>query len=466
MSSSSKKRDYYNILGVNRDATASEITKAFRKLARENHPDRGGSTENFQLINEAYSILKDPKKRRDYDLYGDASDHNSVGGDDFGTMFARSFFGNMMGSNNNNSSNRRRNSSRSSGRRKKRKPSGFTKVTSLEYKLSVSLEDLYKGVEKSFRIKRKKVIYPEGIERSDCFNTCEECEGYGQINTVKRLGNMIQQFTGPCGNCRGKGYNPKSGIELIEEVKQVRVNIEAGMEKGDQIIVEYVGDELIGYLPGDLLFIIDEKKHDTFLRKNNDLMIKLKINLQDALCGINAGTNKEEISIEHLDKHKIFLKSHNSDIIKPGSVRCICEEGMPSRYGDPGNLFIIFEVEFPEKLLPKQVVELRKAFELNDDIEKDNGNTAGNKFLSSFFGSKYFSNNNDNNANVNNNVDRAWLDSGKETSSNGNKNNDNHEHKPDKLFYYLNIATIDDFGRNLTKPSTDDEVNNKHNSRL
>lgn len=112
-------KDYYNILGVNRDATAIEITKAFRKLARANHPDRGGSTENFQLINEAYSVLKDPKKRRDYDLYGDASEdiNDSASGSDFGTTFARSFFSNMMG----RSSSRRKNNSRSFGLRKKKK---------------------------------------------------------------------------------------------------------------------------------------------------------------------------------------------------------------------------------------------------------------------------------------------------------------------------------------------------------
>ena len=86
-------------------------------------------------------------------------------GEDFGTMFARSFFGNMMGGSSNSSSRRR------SGRRsKKRTPSGFTKVTNLEYKLSVSLEELYKGVEKSFRIKRKRVKYPEGISRENCFD--------------------------------------------------------------------------------------------------------------------------------------------------------------------------------------------------------------------------------------------------------------------------------------------------------
>lgn len=286
---------------------------------------------------------------------------------------------------------------------------------------------------------------------------------------------MIQHFTGPCGTCRGKGYNPKSGIELIEEVIEVRVNIEPGMLNGEQIVVENVGDEFIGYLSGDLLFVINEKKHDTYLRKNNDLMIKLKIDLQDALCGINTGTNNKKIFVEHLDKRKIFLKSHDNDVIKPGSVRCIYEEGMPSRYGDPGNLFIIFEVEFPEKIFPRQVVELRKAFELDDDIEEKNGANKGSNLLSSFFGSNYFAMNKGNDVNVNNdnnNADQAWLDRGNGTPSNGNNSSflydmNNHEHKSDKLFYYLNTAKIGDFGKSLTKPNTDEKVNNKHNnSRL
>ena len=462
------KADYYAILGVKKNATKTEITKAFRKLARENHPDRGGSTEKFQQINEAYSTLKDPKKRRNYDLYGDGNDSNMTG-EDFGTMFARSFFGNMMGGSSNSSSRRR------SGRRsKKRTPSGFTKVTNLEYKLSVSLEELYKGVEKSFRIKRKRVKYPEGISRENCFDTCEECEGYGQINTVKRLGNMIQRFTGPCGKCRGNGYLAKPGIKIIEEVERVNVNIEAGMEKGDRIILENVGDELVGYLPGDLLFIIDSKRHDLFLRKSNDLMMKLRISLQDALCGINVDNNKSDgggspkISIQHLDMHKVFIKSYDFDVITPGSVRCIYEEGMPSRYGDPGNLFIVFEVDFPDKLSPKQIVGLRKAFneeedDADSDDEEEDENATGGNFLSSFFGSNRRSsqskiskknvNNNrdDDDHHQSNDIDQAWLD--------GRENNG--------MYYikYLDLATIDDFGRNLIKPDNGNE-NNQRNSRL
>ena len=125
------------------------------------------------------------------------------------------------------------------------------------------MEDLYKGVEKSFRIKRKRVKYPEGISRENCFDTCEECEGYGQINTVKRLGNMIQRFTGPCGKCRGNGYLAKPGIKIIEEVERVNVNIEAGMEKGIALFWKMLVMSSLG-IPGDLLFIIDSKRHDLF----------------------------------------------------------------------------------------------------------------------------------------------------------------------------------------------------------
>ena len=128
----------------------------------------------------------------------------------------------------------------------------------------------------------------------------------------------------------------------------------------DRIVVENAGDESVGNLPGDIIFILKKSGTKLIYGKKKDLMIKLKISLEDALCGINTSISRRSktmgseqgnfVHIEHLDGRKIFLKSYPGDVIKPGCARCIFEEGMRSRYGASGNLFIIFDVEFPHKL--------------------------------------------------------------------------------------------------------------------
>ena len=169
--------DYYSILGLGRDASASDITKAYRKLARENHPDRGGSTETFQKLNEAYSTLKDPKKRRQYDLLS-STRQSGVDPEDLGTMFARNFFGSMMSSIDPRR-DRRRQSTRS--RRKRAIPTGDDKVSSVEYKIPVTLQELYLGMEKSFRIKRKRIVYPEEFNRHNCFGAVSNGRCFGSF---------------------------------------------------------------------------------------------------------------------------------------------------------------------------------------------------------------------------------------------------------------------------------------------
>ena len=450
--------DYYSILGVKRDASASDIAKAYRKLARENHPDRGGSTEQFQKLNEAYSTLKDPKKRRQYDLFG-STRQSDVNPEDLGTMFARNFFGSMMSSVDPRR-DRRRQSTRP--RRKRAVPTGDDKVPSVEYKISVTLQELYLGIQKSFRIKCKRVVYPEEFDRNNCFVECKECEGYGRVSTVKRLGNLVQSFIGPCNACGGNGYNTKRGYTVVQETKILTVNIEAGMQNKDRIVIENAGDESVGFLPGDIIFIIQEERHETFLREKNDLMIKLKISLQDALCGINASIQPSSrlkkmeseqgkfVYIEHLDGRIMFLKSYSGDVIKPGCVRCIFEEGMPSRYGPSGNLFVVFEVEFPDRLGPMQVKGLKEAFQLKQNKDTVQ-NKAGGSFLSSFFRARRTSDEKKkshyyetNGMDAGNGIDQAWFD-----GKNDNETSNFHSNK--SCIRYLEIAAAEDFGKNLTE---------------
>lgn len=182
---------------------------------------------------------------------------------------------------------------------------------------------------------------------------CTSCDGRGVKLVVKQLGpGMIQQMQQVCPACKGKGEIVKDSDkclhckgEKVEKVKKtLEVFVEKGMAHGHKITFHGESDQAPGVEPGDMIFVVVEKKHDLFERKGNDLFLKKTLNLNEALCGF-------EFSFEHLDKRILVVSSEAKDIVKPNDVRSIEGEGMPIR-GNPmvkGNLYIFFEIEFPHK---------------------------------------------------------------------------------------------------------------------
>ena len=319
--------EYYDILNIKKDATEIEIKKAYRKLAIKNHPDKGGDPEKFKEISVAYQVLSDPEKRKTYDQFGkDLVNQNMSSPPDIFSMF--------FGQQHANSHNQNK------------------KCKNSVHNIKVSLEDIYNGKKMKINVTRQRLKYPNGMKQSDCVQTCANCNGQGFITQVRRFGPMIQQSQVKCEKCNGIG-KLWNGVQTVKESKILEIYISKGIHHGKKIKFDGESDEKPGMLPGDIIFVLHEKKHNIFTRKDNDLLITKKINLSEALCGT-------EFILTQLDNRKLLIKSEKNKIIKPGEIMCIENEGMPMEDNPyvKGHLFIMFDIVFP---LPKHLSDKHKS---------------------------------------------------------------------------------------------------------
>lgn len=321
----------YETLGVEKDASKKDIRKAYMKLSRTHHPDKGGDEHKFKEISAAYEILGDEEKRKQYDKYGlegVGDDVEAAGGEDLFSMF----FG--------------------GGGRSRR--AGPRKGPAVNHPLKVSLEDLYNGKTVKLAVNRK-VIKGTPAE-------CTRCKGQGSIMEVRQIGpGMITQMQRACDSCKGQGQQ----CSYKSERKVLEVHVEKGMRDNDKITFRGMSDEVPKMEPGDINFIIQEKDHALFKRKGADLLAVKEVSLNQALCGFTW-------KITHLDGRVLVIKSRPGEVIKPEMntkealpfVKVLPDEGMPSK-GNPfvrGNLYVMFRVKFPEdNELPANVLaELKK----------------------------------------------------------------------------------------------------------
>lgn len=274
------KRDYYEVLGVSKSASADEIKKAYRKLAIQYHPDKNPDNpeaeDKFKEAAEAYEVLSNPEKRQRYDQFG----HQGLGGNggfggagmnmedifsQFGDIFGGGGFGSFFGGG-------------GGGRRTK-------KGTNLRVKLKLNLQEIANGVEKKIKVKRH-VIAP-GVT----FKTCTACQGSGQVKKVVNtmLGQMVSAST--CGICGGSGQivdkkpaeADSRGLVIREEV--ISINIPGGVAEGMQLSMSGKGNEIPGGIPGDLLIVIEEVEENTFQRDGNNVIYDLYVSFIDAALG-------------------------------------------------------------------------------------------------------------------------------------------------------------------------------------
>jgi len=336
----------YELLGVKPDVSERDLKKAYMTKARELHPDKNRddpeATAKFQAMNEAYEVLKDPQKREQYDRFGlDAlKEGMGPGGAD---IFSQ-FFGGGFGFDG---------FSRGKPRRQR--------TQDVRYDQKVSLEDLYNGAEIKLKINRQ-VICPDcsgtGCNKGKKPKKCSDCQGRGQKVQVVRMGPMISQQVTTCPTCRGTGEEVSredkckkcNGEKVIEEKKLIVVHVERGMEDGEAVIFKGSADEHPEADPGDVVVIMKQKPHSHFIRRHDDLMIKKKISLTEALLGT-------KFPIKHLDDRVLIVEHKPGTVITPGSVKVIEREGMPNRSNpfERGRLFIQFEIEFPasNKITPE-----------------------------------------------------------------------------------------------------------------
>jgi len=354
------KRDYYEVLGVSRDATEDEIKKAFRKLARKYHPDVNkedkDAAEKFKEINEAYEVLKDPEKRARYDKFGHAG--VGQGGFDAGDFGGFGNFGNFGGFGSDIFEDIFDIFGGGFGRSSRRGP---TRGADLRYDLEITLEEAAFGAEKDieiFRMERCNRCNGTGAKPGTSPKTCPTCGGSGQVRKVQNLGPM--QFTNvtTCGNCGGRGYIieeacPKChGRGQAKVSRKLKIKIPAGVDTGSQLRMSGEGEPgELGGPPGDLYVVIRVKPHKLFVRQGDDLIYEAPISFVQAALG-------DEIEIPTLEE-KVKLKIPEGT--QPGTRFRLRSKGIPHIKGyGRGDIIVRVDVVIPKNLNDKQKELLMK----------------------------------------------------------------------------------------------------------
>ncbi|CBZ55092.1 DnaJ domain containing protein, related [Neospora caninum Liverpool] len=322
---------FYEILEIDRTASVADIKKSYRKLAIKHHPDKGGDPEKFKEISRAYEVLSDPEKRRIYDDHGEEGLEGGGAGADPTDIFDLFFGG---------------------GRRMSRQTSK-KKGEDIVSAMKVTLEQMYSGATKRMAI-NKDVLCKQcnGIGGpADALTTCPDCDGHGVKVVTRQIGPMIQQTQSVCPACKGAGKTMDAskrcksctGKGVVKERKILEIYIEKGAKNHHKVIFRGDADERPNEIPGDVIFILEQQEHAVFKRRGNDLFMTKKISLLESLCGY-------KFVLTHLDGRQLLIQSPPDTVTKPEAVQIIKGEGMPQQKNPflKGDLFIVFEVEFPE----------------------------------------------------------------------------------------------------------------------
>lgn len=354
------KRDYYEVLGVDKGADEAVLKKAYRSLAMQYHPDRNPgdaeAVEKMKEINEAYAVLSNGKKRRLYDTYGHAGlegftqedilrgvDFGSIFGDLFGGGFGESIFDGFFG--------RRR-----SGRARRAR-----RGADLRYDLAVKLEDVVFGKKEEIEIPRMETCGAcNGVgAKEDGVKECEACHGSGQSITEQRLGSSLFRQITACGKCRGRGKiivapcGDCEGKGSIGREKKISIQIPKGVDTGYAIRVEGEGEPgRDGVENGDLYVVLTVEEHPVFERHGDDVYVVKEIDFARAALGGE---------LEDIPGLEGDLKLDVPEGTQSGTVLGIVNEGIPhlNNYGR-GDEYVVLKVVTPTDLAEEEKELLRK----------------------------------------------------------------------------------------------------------
>ena len=364
------KRDYYDVLGVNKNASPEELKSAYRKLAVKYHPDKNpgnkSAEDKFKEASEAYGVLSDKSKKENYDNFGHAAFENGGGnqggfggfsGADFSDIF-EDFFGDFGG-----------------GRRGSRGRSSNNRGSDLRYDLSISLEEAYEGKKQNIQFSTSEKCNSckgNGSKPGSSPSRCSYCGGNGRVRsnqgfftvqqTCPQCAGSGEEITDPCPDCNGQGNTQIS--------KKISVTIPKGVDDGTRIRLAGKGEAgTRGGASGDLYLFINVKSHELFKRSDVNLFFEFPISITDAALGAT-------IEIPTIDGKKAKIKI--PDGTQDGKQFRLKGKGMPfMRRGDFGDLYVEIKTEVPIYLNKEQKSLLEKFRE----IENEKSNPGIKKFF-------------------------------------------------------------------------------------
>ena len=358
------KRDYYDVLGVPRDANKDEIKKAYRKLAVKYHPDKNPDNseaeEHFKEATDAYEVLSNDQKRQAYDQFGFAGVEGMAGGaHDYSSVFRdfEDIFGDFSGI---------FDSFFGGGRRRRSNRSTHLRGSDLRYNLEISFKDAVFGADTEVSYQRHAACSTckgSGAENGSGKKICPTCGGSGQV----RRSSGFFSIASPCSTCSGEGYvieNPCTechGTGLVNKKQRIKVTIPAGIESGKRISIPGQGDfGPNGGPAGDLYVDINIMPHKHFQRDRNDIYCVVPISVTQAALGTT-------IQVQTLDDRKIKVKIPAGT--QNGKILRVKNEGVPFLHNGSrrGDMYIRIQVEIPTKLSGREKELLSKLAEIRGE---------------------------------------------------------------------------------------------------
>lgn len=352
-------KSHYETLGVPKDGDITSIKRAYRKLALELHPDRGGDEEEFKKVSEAYEVLSDPDKKRKYDnpLHSLFSNQNASEFGGFGSFgglntpmdptSSANFFANLFG-----------------GEPVPERPCKKTPSKNSNHKVLLTLEDFYMGKTCKFAISRK-------VQCKECkgeggwgkkYTNCIGCNGQGIRVSQRSFNSMSKSTCMQCHGSKSKMVFDKicmvcKTIGVVPERVVAEAKFEAGARPGDQVVLKGMSDYVQGRPAGDVVVTASEKSHRIFKRKNTDLKCSININIRQSLLGFST-------EVTHLDGRKVEVKSDGQNVTPHGHKIVVKGEGIPR---GKGCLEITTNVVFPKSVPDSITARLAECLEV---IEK------------------------------------------------------------------------------------------------
>jgi len=341
----------YAVLGIQEDATADDIRKAYKKKCVRHHPDKGGSREKFEQIAQAYKVLSDPRLREVYDARGLEGVEEVQANDNVANTEAQ--------------------------QAQIHQAQAQPVVTQCQIPLEIAFAGGSIDAQ-IVRIMSCVACEGSGLSPGGYYVHCQTCAGVGDVAQLMQVGPLVFEQRGICASCVGEGKvlpphclcTECNGEQLVEQQATVHFDIPLGVSNNERIVAPGQGHQMAGMAAGDVILVCDVQEHGRFFRQGDDLLAEQNVPLQVAMCG-------GAIEVQHLNGRTVIARLTRGSVLAPGSMKCLPGEGMPKRHNPHlrGDLVLRFAVNFPDAI-PEELAERIERCFLGDKAPPASGKAA------------------------------------------------------------------------------------------